>query len=177
VRQPERAARQGRLPHVPAPAGGRIDVRALTPEEVERVDAALPLSRLDHVQTYLVAWDGDEPVGHAHLAWTGSGLGVPEVQDVFVVESRRRSGIGTALMAEAERLVAAEGHRGIGIGHSIDNEAARRLYEGLGYRDAGLPPTRVQGSIVIRGAPIDVDDTIVYLVRDLPVDFGPARSS
>ena len=94
-----------------------------------------------------------------------------------MVESRRRSGIGTALMVKAERVAAARGHGRIGIGHSIDNEAARRLYEGLGYRDAGFPPTRVRGSIMIRGEPIDIDDTIVYLVKDLPVDFGPARSS
>jgi GNAT superfamily N-acetyltransferase len=149
----------------------------LTPDEVERVDAALPLSRLDHVQTYLVAWDGDEPVGHAHVAWEGGDLGLPEVQDVFVLGRRRRGGVATALMAEAERLAAAEGHERLAIGHSAANEAARRLYEGLGYRDAGVPPRRVEGTILIRGRPLEVDDTIVYLVKDLPVDFGAVRSS
>jgi GNAT superfamily N-acetyltransferase len=177
VRQPERDARQGRGADVPAQAGGGIDVHPLTPDETERVDAALPLSRLDVVQTYLVAWDGDEPVGHAHVAWTGGEVGAPEVQDVFVLEGRRRSGVATALMAEAERLAAAEGHGRIGVGHSADNEAARRLYERLGYRDAGLPTQRVQGTIVIRGRPVEVDDTIVYLVKDLPVDFAAGRSS
>ena len=102
---------------------------------------------------------------------------MPEVQDVFVVEQRRRSGVATALMAEAERLASAEGHERIGIGHSATNEAARRLYERLGYRDAGLPSTRIEGTIVIRGRPLDVDDTIVHLVKDLPVDFGAVRSS
>ncbi len=129
------------------------------------------------VQTYLVAWDGDEPVGHAHVAWTGGEVGAPEVQDVFVLEGRRRSGVATALMAEAERLAAGEGHDRIGVGHSVENEAARRLYERLGYRDAGLPSRRVQGTIEIRGRPVEVDDTIVYLVKDLPVDFDAARSS
>ena len=54
---------------------------------------------------------------------------------------------------------------------------ARRLYEKLGYRDAGAAPVRVQGTIMIRTGPLEVDDTIVYLVKELPVDFGSPRSS
>jgi RimJ/RimL family protein N-acetyltransferase len=111
------------------------------------------------------------------VAWEGGDLGLPEVQDVFVLGRRRRGGVATALMAEAERLAAAEGHERLAIGHSAANEAARRLYEGLGYRDAGVPPRRVEGTILIRGRPLEVDDTIVYLVKDLPVDFGAVRSS
>jgi hypothetical protein len=57
------------------------------------------------------------------------------------------------------------------------NEAARRLYTRLGYRDAGLEPKRVQGTILVRGRPLEVDDTIVYLVKDLSVDSGRSRSS
>jgi GNAT superfamily N-acetyltransferase len=129
------------------------------------------------VQTYLVAWIGDVPVGHAHLAWTNTETGVPEVQDVFVAEDRRRQGVAGALMAEAERLAAERGHRRLSIGYGIANEPARHLYTGLGYRDAGLPPKRVQGTIVIRGRPVDIDDTIVYLVKDIPVDFARSRSS
>jgi GNAT superfamily N-acetyltransferase len=129
------------------------------------------------LQTYLVAWDGEDPVGHAHVAWDGTDTGAPEVQDVFVLEERRRTGIATALMAHAERLVATRGHDRISIGHSTANDAAQRLYERLGYRDAGFPPRRVEGTILIRGRPLEVDDTIVYLVKDLPVDSGPARSS
>jgi hypothetical protein len=30
---------------------------------------------------------------------------------------------------------------------------------------------------MIRSGPLEVDDTLVYLVKDLPVDSGPARSS
>jgi GNAT superfamily N-acetyltransferase len=177
VRQPQRDAGQGRCADAPAPDGGGIDVRELTPAEVERVDARLPLSRLDSAQTYLVAWIGDEPVGHAHLAWTKTETGVPEVQDVFVAEDRRRRGVAGALMAEAERLAAKRGHRRLSIGYGIANEPARRLYTALGYRDAGVEPKRVQGTILIRGRPLEVDDTLVYLVKDLPVDFSRSRSS
>jgi GNAT superfamily N-acetyltransferase len=177
VRQPQRDAGQGRRAHVPAQAGGGIDVRELTPDEVERVDACLPLHRLDVAQTYIVAWDGDEPVGHAHIAWTGTDLGVPEVQDVFVLESRRRQGVATALMAHAERVTADRGHDRISLSYSIGNEAAIGLYRRLGYRDAGLGPKRMHETILIRGRPVEIDETMVYLVKDLTVDSASARSS
>ena len=141
------------------------------------MDAALPLHRLDHAQTYLVAWDGDEPLGHAHIAWTGTDVGVPEVQDVFVLETRRRQGVATALMAHAERLAAARGHARLSLSYSIGNEAAISLYRRLGYRDAGLGPKHMQETIWIRGRHVEIDETMVYLVKDLPVDSGPARSS
>ena len=128
-------------------------------------------------QTYLVAWDGDEPVGHAHIAWTGAKLGVPAIQDVFVVETWRRRGIASHLVRAAERLAAERGHTAISVGHATDNAAARAVYERLGYRDAGVEPERHRGTIVIRGRPVHVDDTVVYLVKDVTVDSSPVRSS
>jgi GNAT superfamily N-acetyltransferase len=131
----------------------------------------LPLNRLGSAGDYLVAWDGHEPVGHAFLAPPGSALrvpGAPELQDVWVTESRRREGIASAITRVAEREAAARGHDRLVIGHSIDNEGARRLYEHLGYTDAGAEPQRVQGTITLRGGRrLDVDDTIVYLAKQL----------
>jgi ribosomal protein S18 acetylase RimI-like enzyme len=127
----------------------------------------LPLSRLDVAQTYLVAWNGAEPVGHAHLAWTGTKLGVPELQDVYVLPRQRGRSVGTELLRAAERTVASRGLRRISIGTSVENEGALRLYRLLGFHDAELPPQRVQGVIVIRGEPVEVDDTLIYLVKDL----------
>jgi GNAT superfamily N-acetyltransferase len=177
VRQPQRAARQGRRPDLPAPAGGVIDIRELTDADVARVADALPLARLGGTGTYLVAWDDGVPVAHAYISWAATQLGVPEIQDVFVRADRRRQGLGTAVTRAAEHAAAARGHRSVSIGTSIDNDGARRLYEGLGYRDAGVEPVRVHGTITIRTGPLEVDDTIVYLVKELPVDFGSARSS
>jgi hypothetical protein len=45
------------------------------------------------------------------------------------------------------------------------NVAARHLYAKLGYADAGVDPVRVSGTIMLRGRPFDVDDTLVYLVK------------
>jgi hypothetical protein len=47
------------------------------------------------------------------------------------------------------------------------NPVARRLYERLGYIDAGLEPVHVSGTIMLRGLPFEVDDTLVYLEKPL----------
>jgi GNAT superfamily N-acetyltransferase len=137
----------------------------------------LPLARYPHHQTYLVAWDGDEPIGHAHVAWEPTRLGVPEIQDVFVPENRRRRGVATALALAAEALALERHHTRISLSYGVANDAARNLYEGLGYRDAGLPPEPVRGLIRVRTGTLEVDDTLVHLVKELPVDFGRSRSS
>jgi ribosomal protein S18 acetylase RimI-like enzyme len=89
------------------------------------------------------------------------------VQDVFVPESHRRQGIGTALTQAAERLAAARGYERISLSFGIANDGARRLYERLGYSRAELEPQRVQGTIIIRGKPVAVDDTLIYLVKEI----------
>lgn len=124
-----------------------------------------------------MAWDDSEPVAHAHISWVETTLGVPEIQDVFVREERRRQGFGTAVTRAAEQAVLARGGTRVSIGAGVGNSAARRLYEKLGYRDSGLEPQRVQGTIMLRLGPIEVDDTLIYLIKDLPVDSEPARSS
>jgi ribosomal protein S18 acetylase RimI-like enzyme len=149
----------------------------LTEAELALVDAHLPLHRLDNAQTYLVAWDGVEPVGHAHISWEGTKLGTPEIQDVFVPEGLRDRGIGTELSRAAERLAGERGYDLISISASISNAGALRLYRRLGYRDAGQEPQHVAETILIRGRPVDVDDTLIYLVKEVAVDSGPARSS
>jgi GNAT superfamily N-acetyltransferase len=149
-----------------------LTVRILTAADVELVDRHLPLSRLDrHTRdrsTYLVAWDGGEPIGHAHIAWTGTHLGLPEIQDVYVSPGRRRHGVATLLTTAAENEAKARGASRISLCVSAEgNLEARRLYERLGYRDAGVPPVRVSGVITLRGEPFEVDDTLAYLAKQL----------
>ena len=73
----------------------------------------------------------------------------------------RRRGAASTLIAAAEREVSAHGCDRLGIAVSIDNESAQALYRACGYRDAGLPPKRVEGTIEIRTGPIEVDDTLL----------------
>lgn len=148
-----------------------IEVRPLREAEVALVDSHLPLNRLDQWRrersTFLIAWDEDTPVGHAHVAWDGTKLGAPEIQDVFVAESARRRGIATALTDAAEREAAARGHDRLSLSVGTGNFAAKALYKRLGFDDAGLEPERVLGTIMLRGEPFEVDDTLVYLVKPL----------
>ena len=90
---------------------------------------------------YLIAWDGDVPVGHLNLRWM-PGDPLPrrlaadcaEVNDLTVFPPERRGqGIGSALMDEAEARAAAAGHTRIGLAVDGANIAARRLYERRGY--------------------------------------------
>ena len=92
-------------------------------------------------------------------------------------EDRRGQGIGEAVTLAAEQHIAAHGHRQVGISYGIANDAAKSLYAKLGYRDAGVPPQRVHGTIMVRSGPLEVNDTLIYLVKDLPVDFGGSGSS
>lgn len=152
-----------------------VSVCELKPSDVAYVDQFLPLSRLTEqtgeagkASTYLVAWDGREPIGHAHIAWTGTHLGIPEIQDVFVLPERRRQGIASQLTQAAEVEARKRGWDSISLSVSQEgNEFARRLYAKLGYVEAPTDPVRVSGVIVLRGQPVEVDDTLVYLMKRL----------
>ncbi len=146
-----------------------ISVTELLPEEVARVDGVLPLNRLCQQaegSTYLVAWEGDQPLGHAHIAWSETHLSLPEIQDVFVLPDHRRRGIATRLSDAAEEKVRERGWTRVSLSVSKEgNPAARLLYAKLGYVDAGIDPVTVSGTILLRGRPFEVDDTLVYLVK------------
>lgn len=145
-----------------------ITVTELTADQVDFVDRRLPLSRLSEGSTYLIAWEGDRPVGHAHIAWSGTHLGLPEIQDVFVLPEHRRRGIASHLTGAAEDEARRRGADRISLSVSQDqNPAAKLLYEKLGYVEAGVEPVRVLGQIMLRGKPFDVDDTLVYLTKKL----------
>jgi GNAT superfamily N-acetyltransferase len=86
--------------------------------------------------TYLIAWEGGEPVSEQ-----GAAARCAELEDLFVCEQKRERGVGRALLAAAEGVARAAGARRLGFGVSVanpSNEAARRLYESCGYTDSGL---------------------------------------
>jgi [ribosomal protein S18]-alanine N-acetyltransferase len=141
-----------------------VKIRALNPEEVEHVGNALGLARLYQGNGfYLVAWRGDEPVGHLHLALSDP----PELQDVQVAAGHRRRGVARSLIAAAEREARARGFTRIRVDVAIDNDAAQALYRTSGFSDIGLDPTPVKGTIVIRTGPIEVDDVLITWEKDI----------
>jgi ribosomal protein S18 acetylase RimI-like enzyme len=152
------------------------EVRLLEPDDVERVLAAgLGLARLplQGDDLYLVAWDGDDPVGHAHLKVADP----PEVGDIEVLPQHRRRGIGTALVRAAEGAAAARGYDRLQLTVSVREDGPQALYRRLGFVDADVPPRRVQGTIQIRSGPLEVDDTLLTWEKRLGVDSAPPRSS
>ena len=149
-----------------------MEIRPLGDADRARADSALPLHRLEQPNSeYLVAWDGDEPVGHVCLEWCDP----PELQDLWVLPERRGDGIGAALVAAVESAVTARGCTRLLLSVGIANEGAIRLYGRLGYSRTRNPPRRVKGTIMLRSGPYEVDDTL--LEYEKAVDSGPARSS
>jgi ribosomal protein S18 acetylase RimI-like enzyme len=145
------------------------EIRRLASAEIESVAAVLGLARLHQGDgIYLVAWQGLEPLGHAHLALTGP----PELQDVEVRPEYRRSGVASALTAHAEHETRTRGFDRLRVGVSADNAPAQALYRRCGYVDAGLVPKHVKGTIQIRSGPIEVDDTILIWEKRLG-NFAP----
>ena len=127
---------------------------------------------------YLIAWRGERPLGHALLKWKGSDDAAvagrlnkecPDIEDLFVVEDARRCGVGTRLLRAAEHRVLERNIRRVGLSVGVEtNDPARRLYERLGYRDAGFGPYLEQGEY--RGADGEIhrwQELCVYLFKEL----------
>ena len=139
-------------------------VRPLAEEEVERVGAVLGLARLYQGNGfYLVAWENEEPLGHAYLALTNP----PELQDEQVRPEYRRRGVASALTLLAEENARALGLDRLRLEVSTDNTAAQALYRKCGFVDIGVPLRHVQGTIMLRTGPIEVDDTLLTWEKPL----------
>ena len=106
VRQPQRDARQGRRADVPAPAGGVIDVRELTDADSSGSATACRSRGSTAHQTYFVAWDGDDPVGHAYIAWAPTHSASRRSRTCTSGQETPAPGIATSLTLAAETLVA-----------------------------------------------------------------------
>jgi len=95
---------------------------------------------------YLIAWHGEEPVGHFLLHWEGPGddptgrypQHTPYLEAGATKPVYQRRGVGTRMIQEAERLARERSYDRIGLAvGSTDNPLAKQLYERLGYRDWG----------------------------------------
>ena len=66
--------------------------------------------------------------------------GLLYVDALAVAPGWRRRGVARALLAEADRLAAAQGLRGVALDTGIENRAARALYQRSGFLQGGLRP-------------------------------------
>jgi len=100
------------------------------------------LGRGDSKIFLAIAGDGDEtPLGFVQLFPSFSSVSMRDLwilNDLFVAPEGRRQGVGRALMDRARQLAADSGAKGLILETEADNQAAKRLYEELGWeRDGG----------------------------------------
>ncbi|MEY2398883.1 MAG: hypothetical protein QOJ00_2057 [Actinomycetota bacterium] len=128
-----------------------VDIRLATPEDVDKLVARstdpyeqqAERDRLAAQQRgeslLLIAWEGDTIRGRLGRLYLASkydevraALGVfPEINGLDAWPPGQ--GVGTQLIEAAEAMAVERGFDRIGIGVVVDNVAARRLYERLGY--------------------------------------------
>jgi predicted nicotinamide N-methyase/GNAT superfamily N-acetyltransferase len=81
---------------------------------------------------FLVAWDGERPVGCAGLR--GLGAGVAEVKRVYVAPEARGRGVARALMDALEGAATALGLGVLRLDTGPRQPGSRELFEAAGYR-------------------------------------------
>jgi ribosomal-protein-alanine N-acetyltransferase len=104
---------------------------------------------------WLVAVDGPAVAGYAG-GWVLAGQEY-HLLNVAVAAARRRQGVGRAMLTALLARAHAHGCRSAVLEVRRENETARRLYEGLGFRAEG----------VRKGYYTDGEDAMIYLLDRL----------
>ena len=94
---------------------------------------------------YLLGAVGGAPVGVCQLRFRWSVWKSAEdcwLEDLFVREEARRSGLGRALVEAALERARERGCKRIELDVNEDNSAARALYEACGFQTEPKPPGR-----------------------------------
>ena len=106
---------------------GRLKADLLADDFDNGRSAAALRRSFESSQHVAVAREGERVVGTARLL--SDGVCNAYLVDVWTASSHRRQGIGTAMVGALIRLVP-----GQHIGLQVDDQGARRLYAGLGFR-------------------------------------------
>jgi len=120
---------------------------------------------------WLIAWEGEIPVGHIQLRFNGSTS--KEVQDKIkncahieslgVAAKFRRRNIASKLIKFSEKLAKEKGFKKVGLSVETDNEFLKNLYMRRGYRD--WKKGAVIESWEERGK--QINEKCVYLIKNL----------
>jgi ribosomal protein S18 acetylase RimI-like enzyme len=129
-----------------------LDIHVCTEADMERFRAlSLPgraMARHEekfahrHVDTFIVAWNGDEPAGFvsvlSHSKYPNVREALGDFPELNALEAMPQGqGIGRAIIRFAEAHVRSNGARRVGLAVEPENVGALRLYERLGYSDWG----------------------------------------
>jgi GNAT superfamily N-acetyltransferase len=122
--------------------------------------------------TVVARWSGAF-VGYVNVVWRShyapfAEASIPEIADFNVLPEWRKRGYGTALMDEAEEIIAERSPvAGIGVGMTADYGAAQRLYVKRGYVPDGRGLT-YDGRVLEYGERTNNDDSLVlYFTKTL----------
>jgi ribosomal protein S18 acetylase RimI-like enzyme len=96
-----------------------------------RTDESFDTRAAERVGDTVVATVDGEVVGFIMVAGD-------EVEQVYVAAEQRGGGVAAALLNEAERLVAADGHDRAWLAVAVGNARARRFYDKRGWVDEGV---------------------------------------
>lgn len=110
--------------------------------------------------TYLIAWVDGVPAGTGEISLAGR----TELRNLHVDEEYRGRGVGTAIIAAAESIIS-PGMLSVGVG--LENHAARRLYERLGFVASGEIETTTYSYVGTDGATRTATETDEYLTKML----------
>ena len=165
-----------------APGTLAIHVRQMASEDPPLLAAAFAPKSFEQYAHYLrehtagrrnvvLPFFGTRLVGYLTINWNPdyaplAAAGIPEVQDLNVVEEFRRRGIASRLMDEAEAIVAERNDRvGIGVGLHPGYNAAQRMYALRGYVPDANGIT-FGNTFVREGQTVVVDDDLMlHLVK------------
>lgn len=117
----------------------------------------------------LVADFNGFPIGQGSIHWQGKPTHphIPDIQSLRVFDAFRGLGIGSQLLVAGERLVAARGFAQVSLAAGLQNPAARRLYERLGYHAVGEPYNDAWHYINAQGVTVHVAEMVIDLVKNL----------
>lgn len=166
----------GRVSDVEIRPATAADLEVLVARWPEEKDQLLERERFadqaNGVSLLLIAWKDGEIVGRMGRLYLASKyelvrekLGVfPEINALDAWPTG--TGVGTKLIAAAEEIARERGFDRMGIAVLVDNTAARRLYERLGYEHWGevLDEWEYRDE---SGAVVHVSDPAAYLVKAL----------
>ncbi len=168
--------------------GSHIRIRPLAAEELHLLTAVtwssgLPEKHRDRLErqsagdvTYLIGWNGADPIGHMLVRWTGPNdepmrsqlTDCAEIEDFTVVSELRSQGIGRLMMGFAEDEARQRGLRRIGVGVTLDNLRAKALYKRQGFSGSGF------GTYITRWQYADAagekrwrEASCIYLVKEI----------
>lgn len=138
----------------------RIEAIVTTPYTfAEEIAQAIARTAADHAQALspaaetstFGAFDGDVLVGMAALTPKRPPFDhIAKLSSVFVKESHRGRGTADRLIATVEQAAAERGVARITLAVAVQNEAARRFYDRIGYVPYGIEPCamRLEGKFV-----------------------------